>query len=289
MAAYGKSYYTVLMGQKYSAAIGIFDGFHNGHKKILKRLSRFKPNMVMTFRIHPRHVKTLIPFSERLRVLKCIGIGRIHVFTPKDKIIGLSAEEFIKDTLKKLKIKRVIIGSDFKLGHHRRTNAKHFKKMCAKYDIDVEIVHVLTEHGKKLSSSDIRKFLLNGKIEAANSLLGHSFYISGSVVKGKGVGGRLGFKTANIIPEKNQLTPMSGVYKTKTLLNGKTRKSFTYIGKSPTLKTKKPLTIETHIPGIRASLNGKKITVIFLKRLRGDIKFRSQKELIKAIARDVAL
>ncbi|MFH1223829.1 MAG: riboflavin kinase, partial [Pseudomonadota bacterium] len=253
MAAYGKSYYTVLMGLKYTAAIGIFDGFHNGHKKILKRLKTFKPNMVMTFRIHPRHVKTLIPFSERLKILKCIGISRICVFTPKDKILGLSAEKFIRRMLEKLNIGKVIIGSDLRLGHNRRTNAKKFKELCSKHDIDVEIVHVLTEHGKKLSSSDIRKLISKGKIEAANKLLGHNFYINGSVVKGKGAGSKLGFKTANMIPEKNQLIPMVGVYRTNTMLNGKIRKSFTYIGTSPTLKVKRPITIETHIPGLKTS------------------------------------
>ena len=274
-------------GKSFAAAIGIFDGFHRGHKKILKRLTTLQPNTVLTFYAHPRRVNLLHPFSERLRMLKSLGVERVCVFTKRDGILRLTAEEFVHNILRKLKIDRVIVGSDFRLGHDRLTDVRSLKEICSHNNIDVEAIDVVLDHGKKLSSSDVRELILKGEIEKANELLGHEFYINGIVAKGKGLGAKLGFKTANIIPRSNQITPLNGVYLTSTMIEDHKHKSYTYIGTSPTTNTDSKLAIETHIPNMEVSLYGKNIKTYFIKRLRNEIRFNSIEELVRAIDTDV--
>jgi len=270
-----------------TAAIGIFDGFHRGHKKILKSLTTFKPNCVLTFYTHPRKVNLLTPFSERLRILKTFGVQRACVFMKSDDILRLTAEEFVHKILKELNVTRVIVGSDFKLGHDRMTDALSFVKICSNNDIDVELIDVVLDHGKKLSSSDVRNLILKGDVERSNELLGHDFYINGIVAKGKGIGVKLGFRTANVVPRSHQVIPSNGVYLTSTVVDGHRHKSFTYIGTSPTTNIGNKIIIETHIPGIEMSFYGKNMKILFVKRLRDEVRFNSYEELIKAIDNDI--
>jgi riboflavin kinase / FMN adenylyltransferase len=271
-------------------SIGVFDGIHLGHQKILKKLITFKPCGVMTFYRHPRTgIKLIQTFSERLRSFRETGINKVFVISKRDDLLALSAEEFVIKVIKPLNVGRIIVGTDFMLGHNRDTDVNEFERICALHNISVDKIDiVLEEHKKKLSSTEIRDKILSGEMKEANSMLGRPFYIQGFVVRGSGLGGKIGFSTANINPHPlKQVVPANGVYRTKTTMGHRTFDSMTYVGTNPTLKDGKYYSIETHIPGFTDDLHGKIIKVEFLARTRGEMKFGSVAELVEAIKKDI--
>ncbi len=271
-------------------AIGIFDGVHLGHQKILRELLKHKPSGIITFYKHPRTgVKLIQTFSQRISLLKVWGINFVFALSRRDKILEKSTDEFIKDILLKLNINKVIVGSDFRLGHNRDTNVDQFKAICLNYGIIVKVLPVLLEEdNKKLSSTEIRSYIMNGDLVCTNKLLGRAFKIRGMVLRGSGLGKKIGFSTANMVAKfLKQAIPASGVYKTRTTVDSKTYNSYTYIGTNPTLKTDPTLVIETHIPGFNKNLYGSVIDLEFIKRIREEKKFSSVADLIKAIKSDL--
>jgi len=266
-----------------AVAIGIFDGIHLGHQNIIKELTKHEGSCVFTFNPHPRPgTKLILPFSERLRILKKLRVSTVLVATSKDKIFKQSAEDFIEATLiKKLNAKLVIVGEDFKLGKNRETNAKEFKIMCNKYDVEVKIMNDLKYEEQKLSSTFIREQINNANFTKVEKLLGRRYYIKGIVCKGKGLGQKIGFKTANITPHKDLMLPAGGVYSVITKIDNSEHKSVCFVGNDP------KLIIETHIPGIDVNLYGKKITISFIKKIRETKRFNSITDLANAIQEDI--
>lgn len=263
--------------------IGIFDGIHLGHQNILKELTAYPNNAVYTFNPHPRpNVKLVMPFSQRLQILRQLGAKTLFIATKKDHILGQSTVDFIEAVLvKEINVKTIIVGQDFRLGHNRDTTAEHFKELCNKYGIKVKIINDLEYEKDKLSSTYIRDLISKADFEKTQKLLGRPYSISGVVVKGKGFGQKIGFRTANINPHKDVILPSSGVYATTTKIGNSEYKSVCFIGEG-----KRPV-IEAHIPGIELDLYGKRISVSFIKKLREVERFNSISELANAIRNDV--
>ena len=271
-------------------SIGVFDGIHLGHQKILKKLITSCPCGVLTFYKHPRSgVRLLQTFCERLRIFKKMGLNKVFVVSKRDNLFSLSTEQFIIQVIKPLNIKKIVVGTDFRLGHNRETDVNEFERICMKHEISVDKVDMVLEgHDKKLSSTEIREKVLEGKVKEVGTLLGRPFTIKGFVVRGAGLGAKLGFSTANITPHPTkQVVPANGVYMTQTTIEDKKYPSITYIGTNPTLKEGKYYSIETHIPGFTDDLHGKVIEVEFLSRTRDEMKFNSVGELIDAIKKDI--
>ncbi len=266
-----------------AVAIGVFDGIHLGHQNIIKELVKHNNSCVFTFNPHPRPgTKLILPFSERLRILRELRVNTALVTTNKDRIFKQSAKEFIEAVLiKRLNTKLVIVGEDFRLGRNRETNAEEFKILCKEHDVEVKITEDLKYEGQKLSSTFIREQIANANFVRVEELLGRRYSIKGIVCKGKGLGQKIGFRTANIIPHKDIALPAGGVYSTIVRIDNSEYKSVCFVGD----KTK--LIIETHIPGIDINLYGKKITVSFIKKIRETKRFNSIEDLAKAIREDV--
>ena len=266
-----------------SLAIGVFDGIHLGHQNIIKELLKDQTTGIFTFNPHPRpNVKLILPFSERLKTLKELGVGSVFVSTKKDHVLGTSAEDFIeKVLLKEIKVNSIVIGQDFRLGKNRATSSDDFKLLCNKKGIQVKIIKDLQNNGKKLSSTSIRQLITNGDFKGVETLLGRPHYIYGIVCKGKGLGQKIGFRTANIYPNQRLCLPSSGVYSTRLTIDKKEYKSVSFVG------DKSRVIIETHVPGIELNMYGKKIAVSFINKLREIERFSSVEELTKAIEQDV--
>jgi len=276
-----------------TATIGIFDGLHKGHKKVLGELRHKGNSAVMTFYRHPRSIKTLQSLSDRLKNFKTLGINEAIVFANSDGILEMTASDFIKNIVVRLNINNIVIGSDFRLGRNRETNAENLKGICKKYGIGLTIIDVVYDEGKKLSSTSIRDYVEHGDVPKAVSLLGHDLELHGIVVKGKGNGEKIGFRTANIKLNVERTLPDHGIYITRTHISGIIYPSVTFIGSSPTIHkdhhySENPL-IETHIIDFNKDIYGQKICIELIEKIREIKKFPTFTELSEAIAEDIKL
>jgi len=274
-----------------TAAIGVFDGLHKGHKKVLESIKDKEPSAVLTFYRHPRNIRTLQSLSYRLRNFRNFGINKVVVFMNRDGIINMSAGDFVENVIKKLKIGKLVVGSDFRMGHNRDCGINELKDICKKNSVELSVIEVVRDEGKKLSSTDIRNYVEHGDVPKAISLLGHDLDLHGIVVKGKGNGGKIGFKTANIKLSSSRTLPDDGIYVTRTHINGKAHPSVTFIGESPTIHREHTNTqlpaVETHIIDFDLDIYGQKISIDLLEKIRDIKKFPDLNELSMAISKDI--
>ncbi|WP_299430371.1 bifunctional riboflavin kinase/FAD synthetase [uncultured Maribacter sp.] len=274
--------------QPIAITIGTFDGVHIGHKKIIKRLINNAKELglvptVLTFFPHPRmvlqkdaEIKLLNTIEERGVILEKLGLEQliIHQFTID--FSRLSATEFVRDLLvNKLDAKKIIIGYDHRFGRNRNANIKDLVAFGVTYNFTVEEIPAQEINEVSVSSTKIRKALDSGDIQTANKYLGYNYMLSGVVTKGKELGRKLSFPTANIaIEEKYKLIPKNGVYVVQSILNNVTVYGMMNIGFNPTVAGKKQ-TIEVHFFDFNQDLYGQKIQVDILERIRDEQKFES--------------
>ena len=279
--------------------IGTFDGVHIGHQKIIKRLvdiahKKHLNSVVLTFFPHPRMVlqnnndiKLLNTIEERETILSDLGLDYLVVKTFTKKFANLSAEEFVKNILvDKLNAKHIIIGYDHRFGKGRSANIDDLKSFGKQYDFEVEEISVQDIEDVSVSSTKIRNALNDGEVITANTYLGYDFYITGKVVKGKGLGRKIGFPTANLeIAEDYKLIPKNGVYVIKTSIENKLVYGMMNIGMNPTVNgTKK--TIEAHFFNFNNDIYNQTLKIEFVARLRDEQKFESVELLKKQLKLD---
>lgn len=279
--------------------IGTFDGVHIGHKKIIERLveSARKNNLesvILTFFPHPRMVlqqdsdiKLINTIDERIQILEKTGLDNlvIHPFTKE--FSRLSAGEYVQQMLIDcLKAKHVIIGYDHRFGRNRNSNITDLASYGIQNDFTVEEISKQDLDDVAVSSTKIRKALFDGNITKANAYLGYCFMLTGKVVKGKRLGRKLNYPTANLhIEEDYKLIPKNGVYIVKSFIDGKTYFGMMNIGTNPTVNGTKQ-TIETHFFDTSFNLYNKRIQIEMIKRIRDEKKFDSLQQLQDAMQQD---
>jgi len=279
--------------------IGTFDGVHLGHQKIIKRLinSAKQTNLksvILTFFPHPRmvlqkdsNIKLINTIDERTKIIEKLNVDYLLVKKFTNEFSRLSAEDFVKKILiKKLHAKKVIIGYDHRFGRNRNADLEDLKKFGQLYNFEVEEIAVQDIDDVAVSSTKIRKALNDGNIEKANKYLGYSFMLTGTVVKGKGLGKQLGFPTANIgIKEDYKLIPKQGSYVVSTLIKNKVVYGMMNIGINPTVSGDKE-SIEVYFFDFDKDIYNKKIQVNMLHRLRDEVKFESIDALKQQLLKD---
>ncbi|SIQ12431.1 bifunctional riboflavin kinase/FAD synthetase [Maribacter ulvicola] len=279
--------------------IGTFDGVHIGHLKILNKIinhakSSELKSSVLTFFPHPRmvlqkdtNIKLLNTIEEKISILEKLGLDIliIHPFTKK--FSRLTSTEFVRDMLvNTLKIKKVIIGYDHRFGRNRNANITDLITFGSTYDFSVDEIPAQEIDDVSVSSTKIRKALEAGDIETANSYLGYEYMLTGTIIKGKGIGKQLGYPTANLsIAEDYKLIPKNGAYIVNSIINGKTVYGMMNIGFNPTVNgTEK--SIEINFFNFDSDLYDLKIQVNILVRLRDEHKFESVDALKAQLAKD---
>jgi len=281
--------------------IGTFDGVHIGHRKIIKRIVESAENSalesaVLTFFPHPRMVlqkevgiELINTIEERKQILENTGIDHLIVHPFTRAFSRLTAQEYIEEVLvKKLQAKKVIIGYDHRFGRNRNADIEDLKKYGEKYGFEVEEISKQDVDEVAVSSTKIRKALQEGDVEKANTYLGSNFLLTGTIVKGKGLGKDLGFPTANLkIEETYKLIPKTGVYVVKSLIDDQEFFGMMNIGYNPTVGGSEK-TIETYFFNLDKNLYGKKLQIEMLKRIREEKKFSGVEELIGAMKEDQA-
>lgn len=279
--------------------IGNFDGVHKGHLALFDKVKEraraiHGQSAVMTFDPHPIKVMKpgngppLITTTQRkLKLIAGAGVDVIFCLPFTREFAEMSAESFIRDVLlDKLGLKEIVVGYDYSFGKHREGNIDLLRKLGETLGYKVHEVKPVLIDETLVSSTSIRNLISGGDIEAAKTLLGRDYQISGTVVKGQNRGGRLlGFPTANLMLE-DELIPKRGIYAVTVGLDDKTFWGVTNIGYNPTFGND-TLTIETHILDFSGDLVGKAIKITFLHRLRDEKTFNSVEELSEQIALDI--
>ncbi len=279
--------------------IGTFDGVHIGHRKIIDRLIESAErngweSVILTFFPHPRMVlqqdsdiKLINTIGERIQILEKTGLASlvIHPFTKE--FSRLSAGEYVQQMLvDRLNVRHVIIGYDHRFGRNRNSNITDLASYGIKNDFTVEEISKQDIDDVAVSSTKIREALLDGNIIKANKYLGYEFMLTGKVIKGKELGRKLHYPTANLhIEETYKLIPKNGVYIVKSQIDGKTYFGMMNIGTNPTVHGS-GLSIETHFFDASFNLYDKKIQIQMLKRIRDEKKFDSLEELQDAMQED---
>ncbi len=285
--------------QKTIVTIGTFDGVHIGHQKIIEKLvheakSSEKKSVLLTFFPHPRMVlqkdvsiKLINTIDERAQHLEKLGLDYLIIHPFSKEFSRLTALDFVRDVLvNRLNISKLIIGYDHHFGKNREGNIEQLTEYSHLYDFTVEEIPAQDIDEVSVSSTKIRKALANGQLKTANNYLGYNFSLTGKVVNGKQLGGKIGFPTANIdVFEEYKLIPKTGVYVVKSTIHNASVYGMMNIGNRPTVDGEYQ-TIEVHFFDFNQNLYDKELTIELLYFLRDEQKFDSVPDLISQLKKD---
>jgi riboflavin kinase/FMN adenylyltransferase len=278
--------------------IGVFDGVHAGHRYLLEKLQQraTEKNLlsgVVTFNPHPQsvlHPHNQLPWlsslEDRVRAFQELGVNIVAVLTFTHKVAQLSAQEFISLVKKHLRMRGIMVGPDFALGRGGEGNINLLRALGREMKFSVEVIPPYTINGEVVSSTLIRRALVQGDMRKVERLMGRYFYVGGKVITSDKRGRVLGFPTANLDIKPQQALPSNGIYATITQIDGKQFASATNIGIRPTFGDGEK-TVETHLLNYKGDLYGKDIRVEFVQKLRDEQRFPSSEELKVQIEKDV--
>ena len=283
-----------------SLAIGSFDGLHEGHRTLIKSVVNeyeYTPT-IASFWPHPREIlfketrlRLDLP-SEKLPLLENLGIKQL-VLIPFDlELSRLSAEEFINGILiNQLQARSISVGENFRFGYKRRGDINTIKNSIKNKNIKLNIVPLLEDQEGRISSSRVRNLLLQSDLVKAKDLLKRPYSFSGKVVKGKGIGKKIGFPTANLQIDGRKFLPGEGVYAawTKEINSGIKFPSVMNLGPQPTINPLSPSAVEVHIIDKNINLYDLELFVEPIQMIRTQIKFSSMEELSNQISKDKEL
>ena len=266
-------------------ALGNFDGLHRGHLKIVERVRRGAAEhggtpMAMTFDPHPSRIvrpdkapPLLMTKAQRLEALDRAGIAAVAVvrFTPE--LSHWDPETFVRTVLVEwLRVSEVWVGANFLFGHDRSGNFSTLRTLGQRYGFRADKIDPVRYKEFVVSSTRVRRLIAEGRMDEAGALLGHPYYVDGTVIQGKRRGRELGFPTANLQTE-NELLPPNGVYATTATIDGVVHASLTNVGVRPTFGDTMMPIIETYVLGFSGDLYGRPVRLGFVQRLRDERKF----------------
>lgn len=288
--------------QRPVVTIGTFDGVHLGHQKVILRLQEFAKQhngetVIFTFHTHPRlvtspnesNLRLLTTLKEKIELFEKYGIEHLIIYTFDKEFSDLSYAEFVEKILvEKIGTHCLVVGYDHKFGKNREGGFDYLKACAEKYNFEIVRLDALVVGEESVSSTKIRNALQNGEIEKANAYLGYLFTLQGTVVKGKQLGRKLGFPTANIeASDKNKIIPGYGVYAVEVELGGYTYNGMLNIGTRPTFNNNADnRSIEVNIFDFTGDIYEKEITLKFVGKIRDEQKFANIDMLIIQLRRD---
>lgn len=286
----------------YTATIGFFDGVHKGHQYLIEQLlheaaRQGTDSAIITFEEHPENIlrgirkPLLTTYSERTTLLRATGISEIFCFR-FDIVKDMTAEDFMRILKNNCHVDVLLMGYDHHFGSDRLCSFADYKAAAER--VGMQLCPIQQAPEGDVSSSKIRKALLNGDVEKATKMLGKPYTISGAVVHGRGIGREIGYPTANIEPDRDKLLPRAGVYKVEIegleedgQRNEDRRTAILNIGNNPTISNDSNTTLEVHIPDYDHNLYGRPLTLRFLRYIREERRFDSIAELQQQIAKDL--
>lgn len=274
-------------------AIGVFDGVHFGHRKIISSVVKKAKligvnSVVVTFWPHPHKERVIYSLEHRIKVIEELGVDICIVVEFSKYFSEILPEDFIKDfLLDKIGVKYLYVGDNFHFGKKASGNVVVLRDLAKKYKFKLKIFRVVLKRKKIVSSTSIRKLIDSGDFKNAKLLLMRPVSVMGDVIKGTGIASQLGFPTANINPH-HEVVPPSGIYICNVFYEGRQYKGICYIGAKPTfIQGSKESNIEVNIFDFKRNIYGKVLEVQFIKKIRNEKKFSSQELLKKQIEEDI--
>ena len=278
--------------------VGVFDGVHKGHRELIRLLNIQAAqggltSGVITFLNHPRTVLVpgaqhsyLITPQERIVLLRRAGADEVFPITFTSALSRLTYREFAEVLVRKLSMRRLLIGEDFAMGKERQGTGPALTALGEELGYSVAIAQPLLVNGEVASTTAVRHYVETGNVASAELLLGRPYTLTGTVVSGERRGRDLGFPTANLqVPAAIQL-PLDGIYATVALVDGAARPSVTSIGVRPTFGGGQR-TIETYIMDFDGNLYGKTMAIQLVHRIREELNFANPDSLVAQIRTDV--
>lgn len=279
--------------------IGNFDGVHLGHQllfaEVIQRAYRHRGTSVaITFNPHPLQVlrsdgiKLISTCAQKIEMISHAGIDVLVIVPFTRQFAGISADHFVDEILLRcIGVKELVVGYDYAFGKGRAGNIPFLQKQGEEKGFHVSVVDAHYENGMLVSSTKVRELIAEGRMAEARMLLGRFYQIRGEVQIGKQRGSReIGFPTANLHLDAEDLIPRIGVYVCQVICDGKCYGGVLNIGYNPTFGEEK-LVAETHIFDFNQDIYGKPIKVNLLQFIRGEQKFSGAQELAAQIGRDV--
>lgn len=281
--------------KKLSVALGTFDGLHIGHMKLIESLLSFRgESAVFTFENLPSDLfvsdqkpMRLFTLEEKKAAFSATGIDYLCVTHFDRRFAVLGKAEFESLLSLCFSPENIIAGYNYTYGRHASGNADTLTEFGAENGICVSVIPPVIFDGEPVSSTRIRECLEAGSIEKANTLLGYNYCLTGVVEKGEGLGSILGFPTANIRVPWEKVIPLRGVYEVEAAVDGSVYKGLCNIGTRPTVSAGLRESIEVHMVSLSGDLYGLRVSVLFKKRLRDEMKFSDSEKLIEQIKKDI--
>jgi len=286
--------------RKVCLAIGFFDGVHLGHQQVIRQTLTDAGQheaiaLVMTFDQHPSTVvaPSRVPplvysLPQKLRAIESLGADTLLLLHFDKAFSEQTGETFIRGLVRDLgHIQSLCVGANFVFGHQRSGNVDLLRRLGAELKFTVHGMAAVSLDGQAVSSTRIREAIRAGDFDSVTQMLGRAYSLAGTVVRGDGLGQRLGFPTANL-DVTGLVLPPHGVYAVHAQADGRTHRAVLNIGHRPTLQDPHPqLRVEAHLIDFAADLYGREVEVAFVEKLRAEQKFDSLAELRQQIARDI--
>lgn len=282
------------------ATIGFFDGVHRGHCFLIEQVRQIAAaqgmrSALITFPVHPRKVmnrdfqpELLTTRDEKLTLLAATGVDYCMMLDFTPDVSRLTAREFMTNILKeRYNVHTLVIGYDHRFGHNRSEGFEDYCRYGEAVGIRVVRAEACLVNDIRVSSSVVRNFLSQGRVEEANRCLGYDYFLDGTVVSGYQVGRKIGFPTANLrVDDPDKLVPIDGVYAVRVIFDGKTHNGMLSIGNRPTIGNGPERSIEVNIFDFHSDIYDKFIRLSFVHYLRPQLKFDTIDELVEQIRQD---
>lgn len=276
-----------------SVTVGVLDGVHRGHRRLLERLDPGMVRTVLTFDPHPIEVlrpgtppRLITTLDERLELFETEGVGCVGVLDLA-RIRDQSPEEFVENVLlAKMGMAHMVVGADFRFGKDRTGDVDLLQELGQRAGFEVEVVELVSDGADVVSSSRIRGLVEEGRVSEASDLLGSWFTLSNVVVDGEKRGREIGFPTANLRPPPRKLIPGNGIYACFASVDGAAHQAAVNVGVRPTFGGEE-LLVEAFLLDYSGDLYGRMLTLQFVEFLRPEVAFDAVDQLVERIEEDV--
>ena len=277
-----------------SITVGVLDGVHLGHRRLLSLLDPGLAPTVLTFEPHPVEVlapgsapRLLTTIEERVEILASLGVVQVGVLDLA-AIKALAPDEFVEGILlKRMNMEHLVVGGDFRFGKDRAGDVDLLDRLSASHDFSLEVVELVRDREGQVSSTRIRELLEAGRPEEAAALLGAWYRVTNTVVEGDRRGAGLGYPTINLKPPPRKLVPATGVYACFAHLGEDPHQAAVNVGVRPTFGGGE-LLLEAHLLDFDRMAYGELATLEFVRYLRPELAFTRVEELVDQIGEDVA-